>query len=204
MGHLAKEITEGKLRAPFYRMHIRPSKYSGQHQMLLEWEMEGNLVFYAAPKFHTSVELNDAYLDRKMLERSLFRKPSAIGGFTDDGPHHVSFRNGYPICICSEIKVTNEKPDDSHEKFLVELHERATHQKYGSDEFVRVAKRMAEIVSRRLGPSRLPFQAINQLQGQSPLAQIQYLSRTFFDCEALIVRPRTEVEKTVESEAEQE
>lgn len=190
----AIEVVNGALIPPFYRMHIRASKHSEQHAMLLDLEGKGNLVFYAAPKFNKPSELNSAYLERKMIERSFFRKPSQIGAFTDDGPHHVSFRDGYPICICSEVKMLDERPDDSHKTFLRELEDRATHEKYEDSRLAQVAQTMIAIVNRRLGRTRLSADQVTKLQEQNVLAQIQYLSRTFFDCEALVVRLRPELD----------
>ena len=189
----AMEVVQGNLITPFYRMHIRASRHSQQHQMLLDLESDGGLVFYAAPKFHEPSELNASYLERKMVERSLFLKPTAVGAFTDDDPHHVSFRNGYPICICSKVRVMNERPDDSHKKFLFELQQRATNQRYDYAQLAQVAETMARIVLSRQVPTRLSSDAVGQLRQQNPLARIQYLSRTFFDCEALVIRPRPEL-----------
>ena len=46
-------------RSPYYRMHLRPLRWSSQHNLLLEIEGRGNEVFYVAPEFHTQEELNN-------------------------------------------------------------------------------------------------------------------------------------------------
>jgi hypothetical protein len=57
----------GLFNGPYYRMHIRPSRFSSQHAALLKLEQRGENVFYAAPHFHTTPELNVAYLSLESL-----------------------------------------------------------------------------------------------------------------------------------------
>ena len=54
----AQEAGENILRAPFYRMHLRPRNRSRQHQLLLDLEATGNAVYYIAPAFHREEEFN--------------------------------------------------------------------------------------------------------------------------------------------------
>ena len=70
----AQEVICGMLTSPFYRMHMRPTRHSDQHEMLLELEDKGNEVYYSAPAFHTSVEFNDAYLSHQVRTRYFSHK----------------------------------------------------------------------------------------------------------------------------------
>ena len=57
----AREAQAGHLSVPYYRMHLRPKRHSAQHEMLLNLEnIGGPAVYYVAPAFHQSSELNDA------------------------------------------------------------------------------------------------------------------------------------------------
>lgn len=76
----------------YYRWHLHPLKRSDQHNLLLELESGGNTVFYAAPKFHETAELNDYYLNNEIISRSAFFKPSDIG-LLDDDEHYVVFND---------------------------------------------------------------------------------------------------------------
>ena len=88
---------------PYYRMHLRPK----QHKMLLELG-EKNVVYYAAPAFHTVKELNEAYLSGKVKARSVWIRPKQIGCFPDDKEHKVAFVPGEQPHFCS-----NPRPLDT-------------------------------------------------------------------------------------------
>ena len=70
----SKEAKDRVFDPPFYRMHVRPTRHSDQHKMLLELEDKGNEVYYSAPAFHTSVEFNDAYLTHQVRTRYFSHK----------------------------------------------------------------------------------------------------------------------------------
>lgn len=89
----ANEAQQGHLTTPFYRMYLRPKALSDQHASLLSLEQAGNDVYYVAPGFHTKSDLNAAYAQRQVWDRSFRLKPSAIGPLPDDKKHHVSFKN---------------------------------------------------------------------------------------------------------------
>ena len=75
---------------PFYRMKITERRRSAQHDMLLELDDDQNQVFYAAPRFHTVAELNEAYQAQSVSSRSFYIRPRDIGRLDDD-LHHVAF-----------------------------------------------------------------------------------------------------------------
>lgn len=94
----ALETKDGFLEPYFFRMHLRASAHSDQHQLLIDLEAtQQNLpheVYYAAPLFHTSVQLNEAYRTNSVVDRTVFFRPSDIGALPDSDPHWVSFADG--------------------------------------------------------------------------------------------------------------
>jgi hypothetical protein len=88
---------------PFFRMYLHPRDQSDQHHLLLDLESEGNVVTYAAPGFSEADELNEAYSIDRVVARSIFVRPSAIGPLTDDERHWVAFQTEPPLAVrCSE------------------------------------------------------------------------------------------------------
>lgn len=75
---------------PYYRMHVRPGGQSLQHQNLITHGRRHRLVYYVTPRFHTTAALNKAFLNRRMIEESVFIRPSQIGSL-DDKHHFVAY-----------------------------------------------------------------------------------------------------------------
>jgi len=87
--------------SPYYRMYLRPLRHSRQHFLLQQLEGRGNEVYYAAPEFYLLDELNDAYLNNRVLERSAFFRPLDIN-LPDDKSHYVVFNKSSPaVWRCS-------------------------------------------------------------------------------------------------------
>ncbi len=86
----AKEIKQHKkrLNVPFHRFYITDSGTSAQHTMLLELDDGKSIVFYAAPRFDLTAEINEAWVNKQVAQRSIFVRPQAIG-ILDDQSHHV-------------------------------------------------------------------------------------------------------------------
>lgn len=59
----------GEVGVPHYRMHLRPKRHSDQHELLLDLENQGHEVYYAAPRFHTSDELNEYFLNKRIADK---------------------------------------------------------------------------------------------------------------------------------------
>ena len=100
----AREISEYglPLAIPFYRFAITEAKKSNQHEMLLALDEDEDLVFYAAPQFHLLDEINHAWSQNRVADRSIFLRPGDIGSL-DDESHHVAF-DGARAWLCSEPK----------------------------------------------------------------------------------------------------
>lgn len=86
-----REARDANFSVPCYRMYIRSSRVSRQHAMLLELERGGQEVYYSAPRFHQTKELNDAFAQSHVRARSVWIRPSEIGPLDDECEHHVSF-----------------------------------------------------------------------------------------------------------------
>ena len=184
----------GLFEPPFYRFYLRAKKYSDQHELLLELESQGNNVYYVAPKFHLTSELNDAYLNREMINRSIFVRPSQIGSIPIDWYHHVAFRDGYPAYLLSEpkkiIETINEELNLLNEIENITL--RNSDSILNRETLTEIASGMISIVKR--SQTVLPGMdegQFDRLQAVNPYEQIGYLSRIFFDCELFVVEPVT-------------
>lgn len=192
------EAKNGLIDTPFYRMHLRPKRHSRQHAMLLELEDAGQTVLYAAPKFHRKSELNEAYLNRTMIPQSFFIRPSTIGPLPDDLDHHVSFRDGYPVYLCSEPrKLREEENRETSLKALHSLLEHSEYKKYDDDVLGKVNEQMLNIVlGHHISERRSYFSSDNPstLKDMNPVEKLCYLSRTYFDCVPIVIKARREEE----------
>ncbi|MEI7682535.1 MAG: hypothetical protein WCK07_24285 [Betaproteobacteria bacterium] len=190
----ARESQLGLMTTPFYRMHLRPTKHSQQHPMLLELEASRAAVFYAAPHFDTPAELDDAYINSQVVQRSVFFRPSEIGALPDDRDHHVTFKDGYPAYLCSNDPRMVREEGDNREKFIVDLAE--GYWRYERilpiDESVRSwNERLIAIVEKHRGHFRwYGDSTANALRNRYPVNTLVYLARTFFGCNVLVVAPR--------------
>ncbi|MHB8390667.1 MAG: hypothetical protein ACYDBH_13980 [Acidobacteriaceae bacterium] len=189
--HTAWEAQAGLLTPPFYRMYLRPMRHSQQHQLLLDLETKGELVYYAAPHFHLPAELNDAYLNKQVLNRSVFFKPSQIGALPDDDRHHIAFYAGQPAYFCSEPRMLL-KESRSREAFDKDLIEGFSSRRLldRRSSIRRLASEMLSSVRELTKSEERDESVFNQFASREPRLQIAYLARAYFGCEIIIVRPR--------------
>src|SRR5258708_5142001 len=97
----AQECSRYGWEPPFYRMHLRATRFSRQHESLVRLDLAGELVRYVAPAFDSALELNDAYAARTVADRSFWLRPSAVV-LPDDREHHVGYVGpDGPFCVCS-------------------------------------------------------------------------------------------------------
>jgi hypothetical protein len=98
----AWEISKSKvqLSPPFYRFSITQSGKSDQHALLLELDDGTSEVFYAAPRFHELVQINQAWSAREVAARSIFVRPKAIGPL-DAASHHIAYDDSRAY-LCSK------------------------------------------------------------------------------------------------------
>jgi hypothetical protein len=186
----AREAKAKIMGLPYYRMHLRSPRYSDQHAMLMELEISrGQEVYYVAPLFHTPEELNDAYLNRQVFERSVFIKPSFIGPIPDLREHYVVF-NAEKTVFCSTPKEIDHAAVSSdsfiaNAKKIVETGKNIIEDQVGMENLM---ENMIQIVSPSSEKGFWP--GINSLRSRgdrSPLEHAAYLARTFLGCEMLLM-----------------
>ena len=176
---------------PFFRMHLRPRKYSKQHNSLLSLEQTGQLVFYAAPAFHTVSELNQYYLREEVAQHSVFFRPSDIGPLPDDKNHHVAFKISHFGLPLRGVAYRLSKPEpmsiSSNNEIMMELKHKIYELREKTDlkelKFLMTAIIRKHYRDEYLGP-------IDKFSN-SPLMAVAYLARTYFQSEMLWISPRS-------------
>jgi hypothetical protein len=189
----AHEASIGLLSIPFYRMHLRPTKHSQQHPMLLDLEGSRAAVFYAAPKFHEPEELNRAYISKSVVGKSLFVRPSAIGALPDDNDHHLAFRagGGRVYLFSKEPRVVREDDLGASELMAV-LKNGANYRRMETTEESVMSwnKELYRIVRKHISRIRWASEGqLDSLAERDPLQQFTYLSSAFFGSQVIMVSP---------------
>lgn len=190
----AREARLGLLTTPYYRMHLRPARHSLQHEMLLDLENNGQEVYYSAPAFHRSEELNDVYLAHEVRNRSIWVRPSFIGQLPDQYDHYLAFQIPGPVISCSEPRKIEAKAHFEEFSSRVE----ATFRQRGKlalreEQLVELASKLADISQRRVGiplDRRRMVQA--KIEDRHPVEQIAFYSQVFLGCRFFILRHREE------------
>ncbi len=184
----AKEYA--KLGIPYYRFKIRALKHSQQHDLLLDLEAKGNVVFYAAPRFHKPGELNDAFSKNKVVSRSAFVAPSAIGALPDLEEHALSFGPTSKVGILRsesrEVELANPL-----EEFDAGLRARLTApeaRRFGDSFFRGLGDEMINIFTeRRPGIQAEQAQTLRtSLMGREAVEYARFVALSLFDCELLV------------------
>jgi hypothetical protein len=195
----ATEVYKQVLRPPFHRMYLRSRRYSNQHNLLLQLENQGNLVYYVAPSFYTQYSFNNYYVNNQVAINSVFIKPTSIGVINDDDNHFISWkpsnkiawRFSTPIQIQQSIdfaNFTNEVISKSREMINAEMNLR--------NNLRQLAQRINNIIlENELFRSQIFGEDYNFLLSESiwyespeiVLQQLDTLSRVFFDLQILIV-----------------
>jgi hypothetical protein len=190
----SKEHKSGLLGLPYYRMHIRPSKHSDQHNLLLDLEASGESVFYIAPEFHLPAELNSFYLSGSVVVNSAAFSPQAIGAMPDDDEHYLVFERGASISYrCSDeskevlkfnlanglqpiLTERGKKSRDLDEGGLREISNRMLKVLESGEQRLRSRKKSIDIPGLR-----------RIVDNRNPVESIGYMARTFFDAELLVL-----------------
>jgi hypothetical protein len=175
-------------------MHLRPTKHSDQHNLLLDLEAQGESVFYIAPEFHLPLELNDYYLKKTVIANSAAFAPSDIGKLPDDDEHYVVFERGQSIgyrCSSEPIEIRKTSLTEGFST-LLKSRDVQTRQ-LGADGLRSIAERMIEVISRgeERWPGRERTRDIDGLRrvisNRTPVQALGYITRTFFDAELVIL-----------------
>ena len=143
-----KEAQQG-FAVPCYRMHFRPARISEQHERLLALESNSQEVYYCAPAFHRTSELDQAFLKRQIGARSLWLRPSEVGALPDDDDHSFSFRLGGPYAFFSERRDVEVRSFESVGRHIVARHRREGVAMDSLDYWRHLAGLIQEIAGRR-------------------------------------------------------
>jgi hypothetical protein len=190
IGRNAREFQKGLFGSPFYRMHLRPRRHSRQHELLLNLERQGELVYYAAPAFHTSNELNQAYLNKEVILSSYFIPPSAIGPLPDDDEHHVALRPRGDAYLLSEPLPVRALVGEAFLRKIVAISDEFKDHNL-ADIVVPLSEKMLGIIEKvRQKPLDFEYLRSERFYSLSALRRVAYLARTFFDSEAFVVHRR--------------
>lgn len=179
---------------PYYRMHIRPTKHSDQHNLLLELENSGETVFYIAPEFHLPRELNEYYLNRTVIKNSAAFSPKDIGPMPNDEEHYLVFTRGNSNAYrCSDEPVEVNKSSLSNGFRPLLMQRDIKHRDLDEQSLKSLADNMLKVLEsseRRLKKYRksIDIDGIKRIVGeQEPVSGISYMARTFYDSELLIL-----------------
>jgi hypothetical protein len=106
---------------PFYRVKLR-TRRPNQHELLVRLQRRGNEVYYAAPAFHNTSELNQNFSGDNVASNSVFVKPSSLGRFPEGEAHHFSFASASDSIV---RRFSERKPTEvivTRSRTLVEAH----------------------------------------------------------------------------------
>lgn len=188
----AREALSGLMTIPYYRMHIRASRQSQQHEMLLELESGDQEVYYSAPAFHEPRELNDAYSRHQVKQRSLWLRPSWIGPLPDGDDHYIAFQLPGPKFFCSKPTIIDQAAD--YESFF--NHAGMVLRQKGLTSLTRGRiEKLDQLVKnvawkKREIPQDDFQQTAERLSDLPPLRRIAYYAHTFLDAELFLIYER--------------
>jgi len=188
----AREVKAHIFQVPYYRMHLRPTKHSSQHEMLLSLENQGNEVYYSAPAFHTNNDLNNAYFSHQILNRSLWLRPSQIGPLPNDRPHYVAFQiPGIPH-FRSEPRALDTKGDfEGFTSRIEDIFRKKSDVALQKEKLLDLAETMQGITGKR-GDISFETRRISEreLAKRHPIDQIAFYAHVAMDCQLFIVKEK--------------
>lgn len=187
----ANEAKRGHFNPPFYRMHLRSKAISDQHESLLSLEHSGNDVFYVAPAFHRTTDLNDAYAQHRVWDRSFRLKPSDIGPLPDERCHHITFQEAGGLWRFYSEEPSRagraQRTGDIIRELEARIEEKGKHTLRNQIE--QLDEKLRAIVearnNERRSHERLNYDSLGT--NVSSLRRIAYTARQFFDCQVFFV-----------------
>lgn len=176
----------------YYRWHLHALRHSAQHDLLLELESLGSEVYYVAPAFHLSAELNAHYLSKQIVNNSFGFRPNDIGVLPDDDEHYVVF-NSRPVAYrCSD------DPSQVKTHMMGDLLGTSRDQRAIRDLDEGGIRQLGQLIVDALRKSRSrrlighksvnPDEVARAIDSQPTLRTLAFISRTVLDSELLIVR----------------
>lgn len=190
----------GVMGRAYYRWHLHALKHSAQHDLLLDLESRGNEVYYVAPAFHQTAELNTYFQSKKIVEQSSRFRPSDIGSLPDDDDHYIVFRNGVAY-RCSDDRKSVRFQMMNHwlgaqgeERDSRALDDAGVH---AIGETIVDALRQSRARRKLVGHKSVnPDDVARAIDNEPTLRTLAFVSRTVLDSELLIVAPQTQAHKT--------
>lgn len=175
----------GTLGLPYFRFKLpkrRSTQPKSQHQMLREQEAHsGSIVFYASPRFNTSLELQAAFETGQLLSRSFTPAPSELGDLDPTEEHAVNYQPA------GDLRVVRSEPRVLLESLSLGQLTESGFEGVGPVRRVRGASEfeaMAEDIIERSSVSNLPDLAggLDQRRG---FLRLQYVARLLLAAEVL-------------------
>jgi hypothetical protein len=179
------------LGLPYFRMHLRPLRLSNQHQLLIDLEASGEVVYYACPEFSEPAELHVAFDCQEVVWRSAFWGPGAIGALPDDREHYIAFkaqhRSGH---LCSE---RSEVPRAPLHELLVErpvrLGRESDKVRPRPQTFQELSDELIGLYARRMRIENALAPTQGGRTDRSPLDDLALVASSLFDCGVGFIPP---------------
>jgi hypothetical protein len=171
---------------PYFRFALHRKTQSNQHQMLIELEKKGCAVLYATPKLHETLNLNGAFFDRQVVASSLFVSPGEIGELPDNQSHRVVFSGkSEDVYLCSKPrKLDGVVHGAAFAEAMSRIISGREPQSLDDEFFHGLAGDMVSLAA----PNRRIFDELSRGKVEMGAATFaNYLAKTLFDCELLIV-----------------
>jgi hypothetical protein len=171
---------------PYFRFALHRKTQSNQHQLLIELEKMSCAVFYATPKIHEAVNLNSAFFDHQVVASSLFVNPGEIGELPDNRSHRVVFSGrSADVYICSKPRrLDGVIHGEAFAEAVRQVVSGREPQSLDDEFFNRLAGDMVSLIS----PNRRIFDELSDGKVEMSASTFaNYLAKTLFDCELLIV-----------------
>jgi hypothetical protein len=143
-------------------------------------------VFYATPKIHEAVNLNSAFFDHQVVASSLFVNPGEIGELPDNRSHRVVFSGrSADVYICSKPRrLDGVIHGEAFADAVRQVVSGREPQSLDDEFFNRLAGDMVSLIS----PNRRIFDELSAGKVEMSASTFaNYLAKTLFDCELLIV-----------------
>lgn len=190
----AKEHKSGLLGVPYYRMSLRPTRHSDQHQLLIALELSGETVFYITPEFHLSSELNKHYLNKQVLINSAAFSPTTIGLLPDQDDHYIVFKKwsaqGF-MCSDDPIPIRKVSLEGGFSQALIS--QGIKERELGAKWLKTISEQLLNILeSREAGLFQVELRrdagGIREIASKRPTIEaIGYMCRTFFNTELIVL-----------------
>lgn len=190
----ADEAKSGLLNVPFYRMHLRPLSHSQQHNLLLNLESTGKMVYYIAPAFHLEPEFNQIYASHTVVSCSVKIRPSDIGPLPDIYEHYIAFQNSAARIGIFRSEIIRKVDIGNWEDVIRDVSLEYKRKQISS---LRIAlesatEEMVEIVN-RIYKGYHDWRPISKFLGdENPVRRAASLAQIYFDSTLFIVQSRDE------------